>query len=146
MKRILVFLAFMLAACGGDSSGPSLPQVAGTYSLSQSNIAGSGISCNALGTTMTLTQNGGTFSGTYSGGTLTCTGPGGQFSDAVGNGAVANGTINENGAVAFDLDTQDWHLVGNVSGTSMSGTATVRLNVTGSGAQTFSGNWSAARR
>ena len=146
MNRMLVLGALLLAACGGDSNGPSLPTVAGSYSLSQSNVAGGGISCNALGTTMTLTQSGATFSGNYSGGTLTCTGPGGQFSNGIGSGTVANGTVNQNGAVAFDLDTQDWHLAGNLSGSSMSGTVTVRLNLTGSGVQTLTGNWSAARQ
>ena len=147
MKRILLLASVLLAACGGDGgAGPSLPSVAGTWSLSQSNLAGSGISCNALGTTITLVQNGGTFTGSYSGGAISCVGGGQSFSDNLGNGSVVNGTVNENGAVSMDLDTQDWHLTGNINGSSMSGTVTVHLNVSGSGTVTFAGNWSAAKQ
>lgn len=46
---------FTLAGCGSDSTGPKVPDISGTWTLSLTNLSGSGISCSSSGTTMLLT-------------------------------------------------------------------------------------------
>jgi hypothetical protein len=98
------------------------------------------------GTTLTLQQAGSTFTGSYTGGTVTCTGPGGTFSDDVGAGIVANGSI-AGSNVSFDFDSSDHRHTGTLSGNSISGTVTIRLDL-GSplGVVTLTGNFAAVRR
>jgi hypothetical protein len=137
---------FFLGACGSDSTGPEMPAVDGAWSLSLTNMSGSGISCSWSGITMTLTQSGTTFSGSYSGGAYTCTGGGESVSGNVGSGSVINGSIHGDN-VTFQLDSPDTPLGGTISGASMSGTATMRYDL-GSpyGVITLSGNWGAAKK
>jgi hypothetical protein len=143
---LLALLAFSLACGGDDSTGPSSANVAGTWTASLSNMSGSGVSCSSTDpTTLNITQQGATFSGSYNGGEITCTGPGGSFSDFIGSGTILNGTVDGN-RVDMDLDTQDFHLTGTVSGASMSGTAVLRLDLGQPlGVVTLNGNWGAAR-
>jgi len=49
-------------------------------------------------------------------------------------------------AVEFDLDTQDAHQSGSVSGNSMSGTAQWRFDLGGGQIVTLNGNWSAVKQ
>ncbi|HET8836269.1 MAG TPA: hypothetical protein VFN08_16175 [Gemmatimonadales bacterium] len=61
-------------------------------------------------------------------------------------GIIVNGTIDGN-AIAFDLDTQDFHQTGSVSGSSMSGTARWTFDLGGStGIVVLNGNWAAAKQ
>ncbi len=148
MRRIpLLLLIPVFLACGGDDiMGPSIPSVDGSWTYNVTNLSGSGISCNVSGTSMVLTQSGGTFTGSYSGGTSSCTGPAGPISTPIGSGPVANGSVTSAGAVSFDIDTQDWRNTGTLSGNSMSGTVTVRLDLGApTGVVLLSGNFSAAR-
>ena len=146
MRRMLIVAAVLiLAGCGKDSSGPSIPNLAGNWTYNTSNLTGAGLSCLSTGTTMVLTHSSSTaFTGTYSDGTLTCTSGGTPESFAIGNGTIVSGTVGQT-AVAFDMDTQDWHNTGNVSGRSMSGTVHV---VFSDGVTTFvlNGNFSASHQ
>ena len=137
---------FTLGACGGESTGPEIPKVDGSWTLSLTNMSGSGMSCDWSGATMTLTQSGATFSGSYSGGTLTCRSGGESASSPVGSGSVVNGTVNGTD-VSFQIDSPDMPMTGSISGQSMSGTGTLRYDL-GSpyGVVTLNGNWGAVRR
>ncbi len=152
MRCILLLLLIpVFLACGddgGDTTGPSIPSVAGSWTYNAGNLSGGGISisCSVSGTSLVLTQSSGTFTGSYSGGTISCSGPGGTESASVGSGTVANGSVTSAGAVSFDLDTQDWQNTGTLSDNSISGTATVRIDLgSPTGVVTVSGNFSAAR-
>lgn len=153
MKRFSLVVPLMLAAmlftmiaCGGDSTGPETPKVDGTWTVSLTNMSGSGISCSWSGMTANLTQSGTSFSGSYSGGTYTCTGGGESISGNVGSGSIINGSVNGND-VRFAIDTPDMPMTGTISGQSMSGTGTMRYDL-GSpyGVITLSGSWGAARK
>ena len=142
----LVASLVALSACGGDSAtAPSNAQVGGTWTFNASNMSGSGVSCNLLSASLVITQSGATFSGTYGPGTLSCV-AGGQSQSATINGTIVNGTV-DGSAVAFDLDTQDFHHTGTASGASMSGTARWTFDLGGSvGVVMLNGNWSAAKQ
>ena len=61
------------------------------------------------------------------------------------SGSVVNGSVSGN-TVNFDLDTQDFHHTGTLSGNSMSGTATWTFDLGAPvGEVTLSGNWSASK-
>src|SRR4051794_12957750 len=142
---VLFILTIAAGACGGDSTGPSQANLAGSWTLIASNMSGQGVSCNLLNTPLSLTQSGTTFTGTYGPGTLSCQ-AGGQPASTGVNGSVVNGTINGN-SVQFDLDTQDLHHTGSINGNSMSGTARWVFDFGGSiGVVTLNGNWSAAKQ
>jgi hypothetical protein len=142
---LVVCSTLLLAGCGGDSTGPSDANVAGTWTLSASNMSGQGVSCNLGNTPLTISQSGGTFTGSYGPGTLTCV-AGTESASVPVHGTVVNGTVNLS-AVQFDLDTQDLHHTGTVSGNSMSGTAQWSFDFGGDiGVMTLNGNWAAARQ
>lgn len=136
-----------LAACGGDSTGPSTTSVAGSWVVSLTNFSGSGVTCNATGISVQLSQTGTTLTGTYSGGTYSCTGPGGSTTQAGGTGIIINGVVNGNN-VSFDVDTQDSHFTGNVAagGASMSGSGSEKIDIGGGQTVTLSGAWGAAKQ
>ena len=141
-----LFVAAFLGACGGDdSTGPSQASIAGAWTLSATNVSGQGVSCNLNNTPVTINQSGSTFTGTYGPGTVTCLAGAESVSFPV-QGTVVNGTLNGN-SVQFDLDTQDIHHVGTLSGNSMSGTVQWTIDFGGDiGVVTLSGNWSAAKQ
>lgn len=142
----LVGLASSILACGGDNgTGPVTPDLTGSWTYGVTDLSGSGVSCTVVGTVLNIGQSGSTFSGSYSGGTVTCTGPGGTASADINGGVVVNGTVNARGGVSFELDTSDWRSTGTVTGTSMSGTVTARLNVGSGGLVLLSGSWSSSR-
>ncbi len=144
--RLLVLLAVAVfaAGCGDDITGPSPAAIGGAWRLSAPNMAGEGVSCSLQNAPIALTQTGATFTGNYGPATLSCV-AGGQSASASVQGAIISGSLDGN-AVEFDLDTQDFHHTGSVSGNSMSGTARWNINLGGSvGEVTLNGNWSAAR-
>jgi hypothetical protein len=147
MRPILApaLLLLALAACGGDSpSEPSDADIDGPWRISYSNLSGSGLTCGTpVAANLDLNQNGGAFTGSYGPLTLRCT-DGNTSAEASFEGVVANGTVDVN-AVSFDLDTQDFHQTGTVSGTSMSGTARWVVDIGGGTTVTLNGNWSAVR-
>ena len=140
-KLSVLMLAATLSACS-DSTGPKDANISGSWTYNVSNLSGAGLSCNAGGTTVTISQSGSTFTGSYSGGTLSC----GSFGSVdVGSGTVANGTVTNN-AVTFNFDTPDWTNSGSVSGNSISGTATLRLVLTGGQTVIMTGNFSMVKK
>jgi hypothetical protein len=145
MRFTLLGLATLLACGGGDSTGPST-NIAGIWFVSLSNLNSSGTSCNStVRTRFTINGSGSTFEGGYNGGEFTCAGPDGQASIPIGTGLILNGSINGS-SVRMDLDTPAFHLTGNVSGSSMSGT--VRLETDfgqPTGVVVLNGNWAAER-
>ena len=144
MKRfyILTMVALLSACSASDSTGPKNANVSGSWGYTATNLTGSGLSCSISNVTMTVNQTGTTFSGSYSSGTLNCgTLGGGNFT----GGTVVTGTVSGNG-VSFNFDTQDWNNTGTISGTSMSGTATMRVVLTGGQPLILTGNFSAIKR
>jgi hypothetical protein len=141
----LLLATFGLVACGGDSTGPSDANVGGAWTFTASNMSGAGVSCNLSSAPLSLTQTGTTFSGTYGAATLSCS-AGAQSTSGMIQGVVVNGSVDGN-AVEFDLDTQDFHHTGSVSGSSMSGTARWTFDFGGSiGVVVLNGNWAAAKQ
>src|SRR5689334_23060509 len=92
--RVLLVCAVAVIAggCGNDSTGPSRASVAGSWTLSASNMSGQGVSCTLSNTPMTITQSGDTFTGSYGPGTLTCV-AGGESVSGGANGTIVNGEI-----------------------------------------------------
>jgi len=149
MGRLSALVGFLLVtACGGDSTGPSNANVGGSWLASFSNFSGSGVTCNAIGISIQISQSGTTFSGTYTGGTFTCIIPTvGTVVQAGGTGTIINGVVTGN-SVSFDADTPDSHFAGSVAagGTSMSGTGTDRIDIGGGQTIVLSGSWGAAKQ
>lgn len=148
-KRLWVALLLAAApvfnACGGDSTGPSDASVGGAWTLSATNVSGQGVSCNLSPTPATIAQSGSTFTGTYGPGTVVCLAGTESVSFSV-QGSIVSGTVTGN-SVQFDLDTQDVHHVGTLSGNSMSGTVRWTVDFGGDiGVVTLNGNWAAARQ
>ena len=139
---VLAAATVILAACGGDSSGPGV-NVTGNWLYSVSNLSNGSLTCSSSGTTLSVSQTGTTFSGSYSGGTLTCTTPSGTSSVAIGSGTVVSGSVSGS-SVSFDLDTSDWRNTGTITGGSMSGTVTVHLTINATD-YILTGNFGAAR-
>jgi hypothetical protein len=147
MRLILTpfLLLFALTACGGDSpSGPSDAEIGGAWRISYTNMSGAGLTCNTpSAANVAVSQSGASFTGSYGPLTLRCT-DGVTTVEGTFQGVIANGTVDVN-AVAFDLDTQDFHQTGTVNGASMSGTARWVVDLGGGGTVTLNGNWSAVR-
>ena len=143
-KSLAVVALWVLAGCGGDSTGPSSASLTGTWMYNATNISGSGISCSFSSVTIAITQAGSSFVGTSSGGTFSCTAAGMTSGSPLGTATIANGKI-DGSAVEFDFDTQDIHNAGTLSGNSMSGTVTVRADV-GGPIITLTGSFSAVKQ
>ena len=142
MKR-LIFIALALAATAcSDSTGPKDANVAGSWTYNATNLAGGGLSCSISGVTVTISQSGSTFTGSYSTGSLSCGSVGGAN---FAGGTVVSGTVSNN-AVTFNFDTQDWTHAGSVSGSSIAGTTSVRLILTGGQTLIMNGNFSMVKR
>jgi hypothetical protein len=143
-------LLLWILACGGedDGTGPGFASVNGTWSLSITDLSGGGGTCSTSEPIeISLQQSTTTFTGTYGGGgVLSCTGPFGSFFAAMGSGSVLNGEISGN-QVSFDLGSSNFHQVGNVTGSSMGGTATWTFESgIASTLGELTGNWTAARQ
>jgi hypothetical protein len=142
MKRFILAGLVLCAIACSDSTGPKNANVGGSWTYAVTNLVGGGLSCTAGGTTVNITQSGNTFSGSYNGGTLSCNSAG---SFSIGSGTVANGTVAQN-AVSFAFDTQDWTNSGTLSGSSVSGTTTVRLVESTGQTVVLTGNFSMVRQ
>jgi len=139
MRRFLAVL-LVLGACSKDSTGPSIPSLAGSWTMTWSNMNATGITCQTNAIPVSINQTSATFSGQYGSGTLTCNnGTPGTFT----GGTIVNGNIQGN-TVTFDLDTPDYHQNGTIGGTSMSGSATWHVSVSGT-TYILNGSWGAGR-
>jgi hypothetical protein len=141
MRKSTVVALLGIVACGSDHVGPSAG-LAGTWSMSLSNMNSVGVSCYTnIPIQLTLSQTGTTFSGSQTGGQVTCSTPSGIIVDNLIPGEVLNGTLNGS-SVSFDFDGPAFHHTGTISGTSMSGTASWTY-VSG---LTLNGSWSAVKQ
>jgi predicted small lipoprotein YifL len=111
---VLILAAATLPACGGSgpTEMPPSPSIAGTWNYSAANASGSGASCDINNLILTLQRNGNTLTGTGSGGTLSCSGSGQPYSQQLNGDTIADGLIDDNGNLTFDLETSDIHNVG----------------------------------
>jgi len=145
MKPTVAALMGALAALGcsgASSSGPTVANVAGTWSYTADNLAaGNGVTCDIVNVTMVLDQNGSTFTGTYANAELQCLVNGVEQDQGPYNGNVVNGVVNGD-QVTFDFDTPAWTNSGAISGSSMSGPASVNVAV-GETTYTLTGTWDA---
>src|SRR2546430_15044703 len=125
---VLASLCLLGVACGGgDSTGPQVQNIAGTYNYSVPNLSAQGLTCRARAT-MVLTQHSASFAGTYTG-DLVCTASG--YYDSTGSaGAVANGGISGD-SVYFDFDKTNWHDMGVIAGGRLQGLVNVPISANG---------------
>jgi hypothetical protein len=133
-----------LAACGGDSTGPSTAEVGGAWRFAWTNLSGSGVSCNAVAD-FQLTQSGTTFSGVQTGaGTLICLANGEAFEETVSGETLTAGAVTGN-AVSFRVGSVQSTHNGTVTGTSMNGTASWTFDLGGNVTVALNGQWSAVK-
>jgi hypothetical protein len=147
MKKLLLTAAAVLLTACGDSTGVligSSSDLSGSWKYTATNLTSGDVTCGFSNVNISLTQSGATFSGTTAGGTITCSSAGQTFVDGLGGDIVANGTIAGN-SVQFDIGTPDLHHTGTMSGSSISGTLTVRVAVT-NGTVTMVGPFSMVRQ
>lgn len=130
MRKLLVLPClslFVLVACSDSSTDPEPPQgidVSGTWSFSAPSISNGEDSCSFTDVTLELEQSGSTFTGSASGGTFECTREIFAENDLL---EVTDGQVSE-GTVSFDFGTPNFQNTGTVSGSSMSGTTTIRFS------------------
>ena len=147
MRRLSIAILGLLA-CGGDNgTGPTSVDVTGSWAATLSNMNGSGASCSSTAPTqLTLSKVGAGFTGSYQGGELFCSAPGATGPVFVGSGSIANGAISGRN-ISMDLGSPAFHLTGNLSGTSMSGTAEWAMDFgLPLGTVTLTGNWQATKQ
>lgn len=124
---LLAAAALVLAACGGDATGPNASSnVTGQWTYNATNLSATGISCNISNATFTLTQTGSSFTGTATGGTISCTAGGETDTGDLGTAPIANGQVSGS-SVQFDIGTSDLHNAGTRNGNSITGTLTARV-------------------
>jgi hypothetical protein len=143
--------ALALAACGGgDSTGPTVTGIGGTWSFAwhdmSATVSGVALSCSVTNVRMTLTQSGESFTGTQTGtATMTCSANGQQeLTEPVGGERILDGTV-QGAAVSFHLATIPGLHTGTLSGNGMSGDATWTLDLGGGEVVTLTGTWSSTR-
>ena len=158
MRPLLPLLAFSLGIACDNPSGPSNVDVSGMWHITFSNLSNAGISCSSDTGSMSLSMSGVRLSGSYGPLTLSCTNVAGTFQDTL-QGEIVNGAVGITG-VSFDLDTQNFHQVGETSGCLpgecdipppynaiyMSGTAQWTAAFGGGPTTTLSGTWSASKQ
>src|SRR4051812_25262464 len=98
----VVGAAMLVAACGGDSTGPnSTANIGGNWNLSiTASNAGLSLSCQGVGN-VAISQNGANFTGNVTNSTQTCTGPGGTASSDM-DGQLTGGQISGNSMTYSD--------------------------------------------
>lgn len=151
MHRIIAALALcgsaVLCGCGssGNSSGPKSPaNVTGSWTYTASDLSGDGYTCTVTGAILTLEQTDTTFAGTYADALLSCTSGSTTINNPGLSGDIVNGTVSGS-SVSFEIDGATYTNTGSVSGTTMSGTAS--LSTAGSGTNiTVTGSWTAAQQ
>lgn len=141
MRAALPLLGLLvLAACGGDSNGPTQNGVEGVWEISVPSLSVGSGSCSMSGVTMTISMSSKTaFSGTHTVGTINC-GTAGASTFAAGE--IQAGSLNGDD-LSFNFDDSNFRFTGKVtaSGQTMSGTASLYIDA----ADTATGAWSADR-
>jgi hypothetical protein len=144
-NRLAILSLLLVTACASDASGPQVTTLSGRWTYNATNVAGGGIACDIGNVTMNLNQVGSTFSGTVLGGTISCRANGITFlNESLGDDVVLNGQTSGN-AVSFDIGTTDLHNTGTLSGNSMSGQLSIRIN-TGTQVVVLVGNFAAVQQ
>ena len=143
---LAIFAVGLLTACGNDSgTGPSTPNIAGTWRITFTNLSGSGVSCGTTAIDYVITQSGNTFTGnsgsTY---TFSCTDGVNTVSQSITGAVITNGQITGT-SISFDLATNAAHQTGTLSGNSISGTSTWTLDLGSSGTVVLSGQFGGLR-
>lgn len=143
---LLSLLPALPAGCGGgDSTGPA-EDLTGDWTYAATDLAGSGVSCSVASLILTLRQSGGTFAGSGNGGTLSCQSAADTASTTLDGVSVVNGRVSGQ-AVWFDFGSSDLHQSGSISGATITGAATWRLDLgSPTGVIVLSGPFSAARQ
>ena len=136
MRGMMASVCLVGAACGGDSNGPQVHNVEGSYNYQVPSIGTQGFTCR-VHAVMVLAQQGTTFDGTYTG-ALICNA---DSTSVVGT--VVNGRVKDD-SVFFDMDNSDWHDVGVLTGNDMVGIVNVRININGT-PTTLAGNFTATK-
>lgn len=147
MRNPLLLLFLLATACGGGDNlaGPTHADVGGAWRITFTNMTGSGATCNTNSGNLTLTHSSATaFGGTYGPVTVTCVAGVEELSGSF-QGSVANGAVNGS-SVQFDLDNEDVHQTGTVTGSSMSGSSRWDLDLGSGQAVLLDGTWSAAKQ
>lgn len=141
---LLVGAALAITACGGDSTGPKVANIAGLWNYTDNTSSSSaGISCNSSGTVQ-INQTGSNFTGTANATSGTCTDSFGTTVDNTGTSGISGGQITAN-QVSFQ--TQGCLFTGTISGNpanAMTGTETCTVAISGTN-YTFTGPWQASR-
>jgi hypothetical protein len=145
MKRGIIMLvaagAVAVVGCSSSTS-PNSVNIAGTWSLSSSDLTGSGASCSLLGDVQ-FSQSGNSLGGNLpdSGVKVSCLIGGGNASSTRAGTSLVSGTIN-NSAVSFNLASGFVVARGTVTGTgTMSGSSITVVDAINS--INVSGTWSA---
>jgi hypothetical protein len=145
--RGLALTAMVLVACGDNGPEPVPANVAGTWSASVSDLTGGGVRCSTTTPIqVTFSQSQSTVTGSYSGGILTCTTPTQSFSTTLSSGSISSGEL-DGANITFDLGSSDFHHIGTVDGTSMSGAAQWTYTFgQPTGEVTMEGTWTATKQ
>jgi len=140
MKWLALSIACVVAACGSDSSGPTITSIEGQWSFS-GNFSNAFLTASCqFGGGATLHQNGGAVNGNYSA-SETCT-VGGAIGSADFQGTLSGGQLN--GPVLTIYDDGGCRFEGIVSSNQIAGPMTCTLALSGT-EYVFSGRWLATR-
>jgi hypothetical protein len=134
----------VLAACGGESTGPnSTANIGGTWQVVASiSNAGLQLSCTASGV-VSVSESGQNFTGQVSGSSETCTGPGGSISDTI-DGPLTGGQISGSSVSYSDGDCT---YTGSMTGDPVNlikGPVSCTIPIQGQNYQ-FTGTWQISR-
>jgi hypothetical protein len=135
---------------GGGGTAPEPVSLSGAWDYNATNLAGTiedvAISCDVLGTRISLVHSGSQLSGqTLGGGTVSCIADGQEFSEPVaGGGEPVFGTVSGN-SVTLSIVTTDWTNTGTLQGTdTITGTVSAFFVIEGF-ELTLSGSFSLTR-
>ncbi len=123
VRHLVVAMALALAACG-DATGPK--NLTGSWQyMANSLSSGLGPACNIVDLTLKLTHSGSMLTGRTSGGRAECAGL--NFPTALPeNMQLGNGMV-VGDSVYFNIASDSWKHAAVASGSSIRGTATMRI-------------------
>lgn len=145
MRRMAVLCIAMsmgVAACG-SATAPGGISVGGHWSVTITNLSGSGHVCNGTFTT-DFAQSLGTFKGTYQNNGVMCVTNGNPAPIGDSSGVVDDGSV-DGQQVSFALDNGPIQFTGSVNVSQMSGAVSWTKDF-GQGPVTLSGSWTAQKQ